>query len=251
VVDLLGAFVHGVDARTGQFFVLYDFYACPVSTSGVFGVDGWGAFSPLFCALQLPSLEMTEVQYPVLYERAEFATDSAAPGRWRGSPAFEMARSPYMSAGPQMLNVVIQAYEHPLRGWAGGRPGAGNFAVLGWGTAHEQPVTEVAFLVPQEAGEPVFFHKGGGGGWGDPLERDPAAVLEDVLDGIVSPAAALSDYGVHVDAERAEVLTGATSEERRARRDDPPGDAQGRLRALRCASRQETREQATGAAQGR
>jgi N-methylhydantoinase B len=218
VVDLLGAFVHGVDARTGQFFVLYDFYSCPVSTSGVAGVDGWGAFSPLFCALKLPSLEMTEVQYPVLYHRAEFTTDSAAPGQWRGSPAFEMEREPYNSIGPQTLNVVIQACEHPLQGWVGGHPGAGNHAVLARGTDHERTVTDIAFLVPQSPGEPVYFHKSGGGGWGDPLDRDPDAVLTDVLDGIVSPQGALDDYGVHVDVDSGQVLTERTLEERTARR---------------------------------
>jgi N-methylhydantoinase B len=219
VVDLLGAFVHGVDARTGKFFVLYDFYACPVSTSGVKGVDGWGAFSPLFCALQLPSIEMTEVQYPVIYRRAEQVIDTAAPGQWRGSPAFEMEREPYNSLGPHMLNVIIQAHANPLHGWVGGRPGAGNFAILRHGTENEEMVTEVAFLVPQDVGEPVYFHKGGGGGWGDPLDRDPAAVLTDVRDGLVSREAALADYGVHLDDAGRTVLGDETLRERTTRRE--------------------------------
>ena len=52
-----------------------------------------------------------------------------------------------------------------------------------------------------EAGEAIAYHYGGGGGWGDPLDRDPARVLDDVLDEYVSPRSAREDYGV--------VLTGS------------------------------------------
>jgi N-methylhydantoinase B len=55
--------------------------------------------------------------------------------------------------------------------------------------------------VAHEAGEANAYHYGGGGGWGDPLERDPATVLEDVLDEYVSLRSAREDYGV--------VLTGS------------------------------------------
>ena len=52
-----------------------------------------------------------------------------------------------------------------------------------------------------QAGERVMFDYGGGGGWGDPLDRDPQAVLDDVLDEYVSVEGARRDYGV--------VLTGS------------------------------------------
>src|SRR5439155_1278451 len=51
-------------------------------------------------------------------------------------------------------------------------------------------------VVAHEEGEAIAYHYGGGGGWGDPLERDPAKVLEDVLDEYVSPRSARDDYGV-------------------------------------------------------
>jgi N-methylhydantoinase B len=55
--------------------------------------------------------------------------------------------------------------------------------------------------VPLEAGERLIYDYGGGGGWGDPLDRDPQAVLDDVLDEYVSVEGAERDYGV--------VLTGS------------------------------------------
>ena len=55
--------------------------------------------------------------------------------------------------------------------------------------------------MPIAAGQRVMYDYGGGGGWGDPLERDPQAVLDDVLDEYVSVAGAARDYGV--------VLTGS------------------------------------------
>ena len=59
-------------------------------------------------------------------------------------------------------------------------------------------------LVPHAAGEAIAYHYGGGGGWGDPLDRDPAKVFADVLDEYVSPESARNDYGV--------VLTGSLQE---------------------------------------
>jgi N-methylhydantoinase B len=57
-------------------------------------------------------------------------------------------------------------------------------------------VAHTADWVPIGAGERICYDYGGGGGWGDPLDRDPAAVLDDVLDEYVSVGGAERDYGV-------------------------------------------------------
>jgi N-methylhydantoinase B len=63
----------------------------------------------------------------------------------------------------------------------------------------------------------VFRHVlAGAGGWGDPLERDPEAVLKDVRNELISPAMAKADYGVVVDAARARVDAEATLRQRAA-----------------------------------
>ena len=57
-------------------------------------------------------------------------------------------------------------------------------------------VKHTADWVPMEAGDRINFDYGGGGGWGDPLARPAAAVLDDVLDEYVSVEGARRDYGV-------------------------------------------------------
>jgi N-methylhydantoinase B len=80
-------------------------------------------------------------------------------------------------------------------------------------------------------GTTVVYHTGGGGGWGNPLHRDPAAVLNDVIQGYVSPAAARDDYGVLLTADGRAVDAAATTRLRERLREgggewDPSGEAQ-------------------------
>ncbi|MDQ4075935.1 MAG: hydantoinase B/oxoprolinase family protein [Chloroflexota bacterium] len=237
-IDLVIFWSHGVDARNNRFFIQYDYHASPISSSGAYGVDGWGAWSALFCALKLASIEMTEIQYPVLYHQGEYTTDSAAPGQWRGAPAYAMQREPHNSLGPIHLNIWIQGLVNSLHGFCGGHPGAGNYAILGYGSDREQVVTEVAFLHPSPPGDVVFFQSSGGGGWGNPLDRDPAMVLDDVKNEYVSVEGALRDYGVVIEPDQMEVDLAATERTRarlRAESSAHPQLALGRERTVRSA----------------
>ena len=75
-------------------------------------------------------------------------------------------------------------------------PGSPNRFTLRVGTPRAERVTHTAKLVPLAAGEAYEYAFGGGGGWGDPFEREPEKVLEDVLDEYVSVEGARRDYGV-------------------------------------------------------
>jgi N-methylhydantoinase B len=90
--------------------------------------------------------------------------------------------------------VVNQTHVHP--GIAGGDDGSPDRVTLAPGTDHETVVapTVAGFLL--RTGERLVYDFGGGGGWGDPLQRDPQAVLDDVWDEYVSVEAAERDYGV-------------------------------------------------------
>jgi N-methylhydantoinase B len=99
---------------------------------------------------------------------------------------------------------------------------------LNRGTPEERFLGAVFSGVPLEAGDRFTRPSAGGGGYGDPLERDPEAVVEDVADGYVSIERACTDYGVvvrEVDAEldQYELDLAATAAERERIRSERPG----------------------------
>ena len=97
--------------------------------------------------------------------------------------------------------------------------------VIRYGSDDEFVVKHTADWVPIAAGERIMYDYGGGGGWGDPLVRDPQAVLDDVLDEYVSVEGASRDYGVvlqgsleELTLEIDEVATHALREQMRLER---------------------------------
>jgi N-methylhydantoinase B len=195
--DLNQCRAFGVDSRTGKYWINSDMNATPMSAGGGRGTDGWGAWAATFCALKLPPIEMNELQYPYLYIEAEYAPDTAAPGQWRGAPAFQ-----YRRRNTDMMHgsVYCGGKRNPLAGYVGGRRGAGNYYVLREGSADEMLVTDKCYSETLPKGSVLFGQSGGGGGWGEPLERDPETVLEDWLNELVSLSGAERDYGVAIDA---------------------------------------------------
>jgi N-methylhydantoinase B len=154
---------------------------------------------------------MYEWEFPFQYIQMEYATDTAAPGQWRGAPAIH-----YRRLHTHALHTVsyVQGWRHPAQGCCGGRPGAGNRYVLDEGMASELEVLEACYHVPVPAGSVVFSQSGAGGGWGDPFKRDPRAVLDDVLDEYVSVEGARRDYGVVIHPDTFELDMEATRKAR-------------------------------------
>jgi N-methylhydantoinase B len=149
------------------------------------------------------SIEMIEQEYPIRIERYGLVPDTGGPGEHRGGLA--LTREYCLLAGEAILNVRSDKRAFPPHGLFGGRPGAASWNIVNpERNRRVLPVlmTEVAELT---AGD-VFQHlMSSGGGYGDPLARDPAAVLEDVRDDKVSPEHAREAYGVVVtgDSRRA------------------------------------------------
>src|SRR5262249_60029657 len=86
--------------------------------------------------------------------------------------------------------------KYPMPGIAGGNPGSPNTLVVRAGGQHAYEVGDKAGYIQHEPGECYEYHYGGGGGWGDPLDRPAERVLDDVLDEYVSVEGARRDYGV-------------------------------------------------------
>jgi len=196
VCDWNSARSFGVRDGSGKYWIHSDPFGTPMSAGGAHGVDGWGAWSATFAALRLPPLEETEMQYPYLYELAEYATDTAAPGQWRGAPAFHYRR---VNTEGMRTTIYNGSYRNRVAGYVGGHRAAGNYFVLNEQTADETKVTDQCFAVPLAAGSRLFAQSSAGGGWGSPLDRDPQAVLDDCLDELVSVGAAANLYGVVID----------------------------------------------------
>ena len=102
---------------------------------------------------------------------------------------------------PAKVYTYVVGMKYPMPGICGGQPGTPNKLTLKVGSPDPVVVKDTADWVPLEAGERLIYDYGGGGGWGNPLDREPQAVLDDVLDEYVSVEGAERDYGV--------VLTGS------------------------------------------
>jgi N-methylhydantoinase B len=147
-------------------------------------------------------IEMIESEYPILIERYGLVPDTGGPGRSRGGLA--LTREYRILADEAILNVRSDKRKHPPHGLFGGQPGSPSWNIINPGPQQRiLPVlmTEVETLRKGD----LFRHiMAGGGGYGDPLEREPALVLQDVVEEKVSIEMARADYGVVITADGAE-----------------------------------------------
>lgn len=171
-----------------------------------------GLTNPCSVAANIP-VEVAESEYPIRIERYGLVPDTGGAGRYRGGLAVERAWRCLTDA--TSLIVRSDRHAHPPYGLGGGRPGVPSSNVV------ERRDGTVETLSPMvsttvDAGD-LFVHRtAGGGGYGDPLERDPQAVAEDVADEKVSARAALEQYGVVLRPDGT-VDVEATRKERDAR----------------------------------
>jgi len=146
-----------------------------------------------------------------------------------------LRRQPYKASGSTFHTGIVQATINPLRGFQGGSPGVGNYMVFRDGADDELMISSAEMQIAVEEGEMVVAQSGGGGGWGDPLDRDVDMVLSDVVDGYVSVDGARHDYGVVIDDSQ-DVDVAATLEEReklKIQRADQPWTSLGRQQTLK------------------
>jgi N-methylhydantoinase B len=156
-----------------------------------------------------------ELQYPLLYLFRRHALDSAGAGKFRGGVGVESAHTLHDAPEGKLRGVAygVAGLENSGHGMFGGYPGAPSVMLLMERTkvneliAANRPPTDTAVLGGQEKILPycnfeitesdvLYMRVASGGGYGDPLERDPEWVRRDVLNSIVSAAAAREIYGV-------------------------------------------------------
>lgn len=164
-------------------------------------------------------VEMIEASYPLRIESYGLVADTGGIGRRRGGLALE--RSYRILTDDCFLGVRSDKRAHPPHGLFGGGEGAPSINIVEQGNSETLlPVLPTAPITLRE--DAVFRHMmAGGGGYGDPFEREPERVLEDVLDGRVSPEAARRDYGVVLTPDLSGIDRAAT-EALRAERESVP-----------------------------
>ena len=176
--------------------------------------DGLEGNANLLANMAAQSAEVSEIENPVEVLANELVADACGAGRFRGGAPFY--RDYRMREEEATIQVRSDRQVHRPYGLYGGRPGAPGAVVLNPGEEAKTLPSKVTMTCRR--GDVVRWVLPGGGGWGDPLDRDPGRVLRDVRNELVSPAAAERDYGVVVDTGRWTVDEAATARLRAERR---------------------------------
>jgi len=177
--------VHGVDAG-GRWYLLREVLGG--GSGGRWYADGEDAIHIVPDSKNLPA-EFSETRFPIRIEKLALATDSGGPGRRRGGLGYDkqirLLRDAYFVSTAD--RTILGPY-----GLAGGMAAPPYQATVDAGP----PLPGMNDDLPIKAGSLLRLRTTGGGGWGDPFEREPERVLRDVVQGRVSEESAERDYGV-------------------------------------------------------
>jgi N-methylhydantoinase B len=189
----------GVRPASNQAWLLYE--APSGGTGGFEGGDGNPALRTFvegdFTAIQ--PIEAIEQKFPLRIEATALRPDSGGAGTWRGGDGIRRAIRFLGEQGT--LSSVSDKNVIPPYGLFAGWSGAPNAVRVFRNGVEVEPSPAPGKIAgfPLEHGDLVVFDSSGGGGYGDPLDRAPAAVLADIELGLVSRDAAVAVYGIALD----------------------------------------------------
>ena len=141
--------------------------------------------------------ETSEAEMPILVERYQLSPHAPAPGKWRGGVGIDMQ---FQVATPTAILTARGMERYQFRPWGrkGGHAGTLGETFLEPGTPAERSIGKIVSHLELQPFQVVRIITPNGGGYGDPLERDPQLVLRDVEDGFVDAEGAARDYGVRI-----------------------------------------------------
>lgn len=204
-------------------------FASDGSGGAMKGFDGWPGVGPgsFLGSFMRPDIERFESEVPFKVLRYEFVTDAEGAGEYRGGPGIfvEMVSD----VKPGHPSFLMTGNSDGMVVAARGSTGEELAKLQMWIESPDGSTRTLRTMVnePVFPGEVVLSRSPGGGGWGDPLDRDPGRVWEDVIDGLVSPKRAHDVYGVVVGPEgcppdEMELDVAATERLRKERREKAP-----------------------------
>ncbi len=172
----------------------------PSFTLTLFQVGGTGARPSKdgLSAVGFPSgvagvpAEIIESLSPVVMKRRELRPNSGGAGTWRGGLG-QLTEFTRRGGGRWSVSSIADRTKYPAPGLLGGQAGAAGEVALGDGTR-----LHAKSLVDLGAGDTVHINLPGGGGYGDPLQRDAQRVLWDVIEGYITGEEAEKKYGVAI-----------------------------------------------------
>jgi N-methylhydantoinase B len=154
-------------------------------------------------------VEIFESDTPLIVEKREILTDSGGPGKMKGGlgrrVVFKAPDDEYAPLPPVNLGVQSGRFRYPPEGLFGGKHGSKAQFLINGKPGNPYGLTQFG------PGDVVVMDAAGGGGFGDPFERDPELVESDVVEGYVSVERAKENYGVVIDPETMKVAPEETA----------------------------------------
>lgn len=196
--SLINLTMGGTDTATGNYYVMYLF------SEGGFGAratkDGSAGLVSLFGGgARITPVEVYERKYPLLFEQWSLRTDSGGPGKFRGGcgsvKRFRITR------GTARLSAIGDREKFPPWGLLGGGSAPSQGMRLNVGTDNEVDLTLKCCNYNIKEGDVVTVSVSGGGGYGDPLERDYWRCEDDYLQGYETSEHLRENYGVVLDGK--------------------------------------------------
>lgn len=170
--------------------VQYELFGSALGARG--GRDGVNAVAVHVGNSRATPVEILESEFPVRLRRFELLANSGGAGRWRGG--LGIVRE-YELLDDARLSARMDRHTTSPRGLDGGHPGRRGALIVNPGTSEERRLPARSGGVELHAGDILRLERPGGGGMGDPAQRDPAALAGDLRDEYVTPEGAARDYG--------------------------------------------------------
>lgn len=187
-----GCISSGADPRHGRYFINYENLAG--GQGARCSADGMDVVMINMTNTSNLPVEAMEMEFPLRIERYELVTDSGGPGKYRGGMG--IVRDMRLLADNAGVSLRSSRQKYPAPGMAGGTPGGLGTFIRNPGTAKEERLGMTTSGTPFANGDVLRVMSPGGGGYGDPRERDPAAIRRDLAEGKISAAAARELYGL-------------------------------------------------------
>ena len=203
--DVIGEGFFGIDPKTGNYWGTIT--PSIIGQGADFSSDGdsYVMFHAAGASQNVPS-EILESTFPLFVENVELIQDSGGAGKNRGGLG---SRLQLRLLAQATFYSFIEKSKSPHWGFDGGKDGLRNYALIQSQERGEFEVLKTSGVQLTE-GDKVIVTAGGGGGYGNPFERDIEKARQDVINGYVSAEQAKQDYGVVINSQTFDVDVKAT-----------------------------------------